>query len=292
MCMNWIVYLFGSGAAFFAGAGLVLAGVALAAFGRRPWMQRRASSAALFGLVFIALSATPLPYWFYAVAAAGTLGWLVAEGSKREWLRRRRVLFRAAAAALWLAGVALELPYHFLPAVPAAADPRLYLIGDSVSAGLGEAGVETWPRRLARSRAIVVTDFSQAAATTASALRQADRLPAEGGTVLVEIGGNDLLGSTSAAQFEHDLERLLARVCVPGRVVVMFELPLPPLHNEYGRAQRRLAAAYGVLLIPKRVLLAVLTADGATLDSIHLTPAGHERMAEAVGSLLRPESGD
>ncbi|HEX5106265.1 MAG TPA: hypothetical protein VFV87_20740, partial [Pirellulaceae bacterium] len=89
-------------------------------------------------------------------------------------------------------------------------------------------------------------------------------------------------------QFERDLDRLLERVAVPGRTIVMFELPLPPLANEYGRIQRRLAAKYGVRLIPKRVFISILAADGTTLDSIHLSDAGHQRMADAVWSIIEP----
>lgn len=67
----------------------------------------------------------------------------------------------------------------------------------------------------------------------------------------------------------------------------MFELPLPPFCNEFGRVQRRLAAKHGVTLIPKRVFATVLAGEEATLDSIHLSRAGHERMAEVVWGLIR-----
>ena len=61
--------------------------------------------------------------------------------------------------------------------------------------------------------------------------------------MLLEIGGNDLLGDTTPAGFESGLDNLLRVVSRPGRVVVMLELPLPPFFNEYGRAQRRVASA-------------------------------------------------
>jgi acyl-CoA thioesterase-1 len=70
-------------------------------------------------------------------------------------------------------------------------------------------------------------------------------------------------------------------------VVVMFELPLPPFANEYGRAQRRLAAKHRVKLIPPRMLVDVLTAEGATIDSLHLSPTGHALMAGMVWTALR-----
>ena len=117
---------------------------------------------------------------------------------------------------------------------------------------------------------------------------QANQLPAEGGLVLIEIGGNDLLGETTSAQFERDLNQLLSQIRAPGRTLVMFELPLPPLCNEYGRIQRRLAARYGVRLIPKRVFISVLAGGGATLDSIHLSEAGHQQMADSVWAVIDP----
>jgi len=129
-------------------------------------------------------------------------------------------------------------------------------------------------------------------ATVSTMLRHAQGLSLHDGIVLLEIGGNDLLGSTSPSDYEHNLEKLVSLCCGPGRIVVMFELPLPPFRNEYSLAQRRVAAKYEVRLIPKRLFIGVLTADGATVDSIHLTRAGHEAMAEMVWSILRPAYGE
>src|SRR5262249_20027137 len=142
--MNWVIYLLGSGAAFFLGAGLLLAAPALFS-NRRRWLSRRGTPVVLLGLGLVAVSATPLPYWFYAVAAGLTLCCMITEEAKSDLLRRRRVVFRALAAAVWLVAVALELPYQFAPTVSAAGRPKVYIIGDSVTAGMGERGVETWP---------------------------------------------------------------------------------------------------------------------------------------------------
>jgi acyl-CoA thioesterase I len=140
---------------------------------------------------------------------------------------------------------------------------------------------------LARSRSIDVQDYSQIGAKVSSVLRKAERVSLADGIVLLEIGGNDLLGSTHASEFERQLDQLLLQVCGPGRIVLMFELPLPPFANEFGRIQRRLAAKYHVKLIPKRIFVRLLTTDGATVDSIHLTQDGHERMAQTVWSLIQ-----
>ena len=54
--------------------------------------------------------------------------------------------------------------------------------------------------------------------------------------IVVEIGGNDILGGTPAKQFERDLDQLLSVLAVQeNRQVLMFELPLPPFYNAYGR---------------------------------------------------------
>lgn len=98
----------------------------------------------------------------------------------------------------------------------------------------------------------------------------------------MEIGGNDVLGTTTTSQFATDLEALLSNIATSDRQVIMFELPLPPFYHEYGRIQRTIAARHHVILIPKRVFLSVIAGNDSTLDSIHLSEAGHESMAATV----------
>jgi acyl-CoA thioesterase-1 len=287
-----LVYLFGSGAAFFLGIGCIFVGLAIVACTARRRPRTLSILLAVVGVILIALSSTPLPYWLYAVSFAVTLAWLVAERFDRPWFTRRRNCLRATVAAVWAVCAAVELPHHFLPTIGKIGRPTFYVIGDSVTAGMSDPRKDTWPNLLASAHGIDVIDLSQMGATAASAMKQADGLPAEGGLLLLEIGGNDLLGSPSAQQFAQDLDALLGRVCKPGRTVLIFELPLPPLSNDFGRAQRSLAAKHKVLLIPKRLFMNVLSADSATLDSIHLSPHGHAQMAALIWSLIHPAYGD
>jgi acyl-CoA thioesterase-1 len=173
------------------------------------------------------------------------------------------------------------------PSLPQLGRPILGIIGDSVTAGMGQQKVITWPGILADRYGVVVHDHSQMGANVASALRQAATVSSDERLVLLEIGGNDLLGETTPEGFEGGLARLLSAVFQPGRVVVMLELPLPPTYNDYGRIQRRLARRYKIFLIPKRVLLGVLQQGGTTLDTIHLTPEGHQRMADAIWNVMQ-----
>jgi acyl-CoA thioesterase I len=295
--MNYIVYFFGSGNAFFVGIGFILAGLAISIYFERRWLMIVGYLAAEFGLLLVVLSAAPIPYWLYIFACAMTLAWLVADRRKLIGFKSYINWIRGLVVIVWAVCFALEIPFRFVPVLSGGGHPAFGIIGDSVTAGLGEPDKntmtkrDTWPGLLVQKHDIEVTDLSQMGATTASALKQVDKLPAGSGLVLLEIGGNDLLGPTSTNKFESDLDVLLKRVCTPGRSVMMFELPLPPFRNGYGLVQRRLAARYQVLLIPKRVFIAVLSTPGATFDGIHLTPAGHEQMAMVVWSLIKPVYG-
>jgi acyl-CoA thioesterase I len=290
--MNWVIYFFGSEDAFFVGVGLVFVAAAFLSFYRRKWLMAASTLFAVIGLILIALSAAALPYWLYAAAGLVSLFWLVAERIETQIFQNSRRWLRLSTVVLWSIAAIAEFPYQIAPSLEPAGRPTLYIFADSVTAGMGEASVETWPKLLARSHSINVQDHSQMGAKVRSMLREVEGLNLGDGIVLLEIGGNDLLGSTSVSDFERDLNQLLARLSGPGRVVIMFELPLPPFSNQFGWVQRRLANKYRVKLIPKQIFVSVLTTDGATVDSVHLTKRGHERMAETVWSLIRSAYGE
>jgi acyl-CoA thioesterase-1 len=161
----------------------------------------------------------------------------------------------------------------------------MVVIGDSLSAGINDGVDIPWPTRLDEIALVNVSNNALAGATCRSAINQLDGLPKQC-VVIVEIGGNDLLGGRSASEFRADLDALLAEIQSPGREVVMFELPLPPFFNGYGYAQRELADKHNVALIPRRLLASVLFTEDATLDSIHLSNDGHQQLADRVASFL------
>lgn len=73
---------------------------------------------------------------------------------------------------------------------------------------------------------------------------------------------------------------------MPGRTLVMFELPLLPEMIPYGRAQRRLAKKYDVCLIPRRFFTKIVSGSDATSDGLHLSEIGARRMATLVTEVL------
>lgn len=279
--MNWLVYHIASGHAFFTGATLVIVAAVLS---MRP--KQRASRivvpAFLIGAIAIAISSTAIPYWYDALAIAATGLWGLS-----AYIRSWRRWTSSAVVAAWLGAIALEIPYHITPTLQPASSPALAVIGDSVTAGMGaDDESEKWPAILGRQHGVDVQDISHMGETAASARKRVGKHPITAPVVLLEIGGNDLLGSTSARQFEQDLDALLTDVSAPDRQLIMFELPLPPFCHEFGRIQRALARKHNVALVPKRVFLSVLAKNQSTLDSIHLSQAGHEQMAACVWDLV------
>lgn len=282
-----ILFHLASGQAFFSGAAiLILAAVGSGLFltwahaRRRFWLVGA-------GAMLIVLSATPQPIPYQVALAAITIAWIVAECRVTRpsgLLKVTRCLYLAA----WIAAIGLEAPFHAMPRLPAMPGAEIGILGDSVTAGMGENEAVTWPNILRERHLTPIHNHSRMGATVESAQKRGARLSRAETLVIVELGGNDMLGNTSAADFERGLDELLSEVRRPGRVVVMFELPLPPTYNRFGFAQRRLAKKHGVHLIPKRRLLAILRENNATLDSLHLSTAGHERMAALVWEIVGP----
>lgn len=283
--MNPIVFHIASGQAFF--TGVVLIGLAAAVSNlAQPWVKRAVPLAAVIGMLAIVLSSTPVPIWSYGLTAVAIAFW-----TGTAWKPRRR---KGASIGVILAltvTLLLELPWHFTPRLEPAYGRSLAVIGDSVTAGMGENEARTWPGLYAAAHDVTVQDLSEMGETASSALKRVRGEEVTADVVLLEIGGNDLLGGTTAADFKRDLDGLLTALRNPDRQLIMFELPLPPFRHEYGYIQRRLATKHQVRLVPKRVFLGILAGEDSTLDSIHLSQAGHDRMAECVWELTEPAFG-
>lgn len=286
LLLRGVTYHFASGQALWFGLALLLLAVRVEGW---SWSRFRIVSIAFLGLMWIALSGWP-SLGMQGVLMAVVLAWLI---------RPALPIQAPLPSAKWLgAGVSvsvvltllLELPWYLGPRRPSSPAKSLAVIGDSVTAGLNDRDV-TWPRVLSASGAATIFDASQQGATLQSASQQLARLDGRGDALLIEIGGNDLLEGLPLDQFAARLETLLQAARPQYETIVMLELPLPPLSNRYGVIQRRLARRYGVALIPKREFARVLTASGSTVDSIHLSNRGQQRMADIVRFWLRlPET--
>ena len=300
--MNTVLFHFVSGDAFFSGLLVVAAGAVV--IGASDRKRRRSGSAIiLIGWVLIVASATA-----HSVVAYATLAYLsilvmtarpsptISEPTEHpretadaqpDGQKRVPMMFRHCPMLCTgvIAAMMFETFMHHPGQIRVSEQRPIIVIGDSLSAGINDDQDIPWPTRLDEIASLKVSNNARAGATCRSAINQLDGLPKQC-VVIVEIGGNDLLGGRSASEFRADLDTLLAAIQSPEREVLMFELPLPPFFNGYGYAQRHLAAKHHVSLIPRRLLASVLFSKGATLDSIHLSNDGHRQLAQRVAHFL------
>jgi acyl-CoA thioesterase I len=284
---NPLVLHFASGASLFSGAVILLLAILLARRMATRWRRTVRDVAALLGGALMVLSATPGPRGLSTALAVGVLAWIACQRFPRKWATRTALFLRIILAGLILLAVGLETPFRFLPSLPAGQHDRLVVLGDSISRGI--VPDSSWPQTFTARHAVPALNLALNGATAESArLEQAPRIPPEADLVIIEIGGNDMLGGSGspAAQFAHDLDRLLASVVQLGRTVVMLELPLPPTFEDFGRAQRAAAARYGAVLVPKSYFCQVLAVPGGTVDGLHLAQGGMDAMADILYGLL------
>ena len=285
--MHPLILSFAYGRAFFAGIVLALsANLLLLRFGVGLWRGLLTVLAAT-GMIFVVISATPAPLWLYVVWGLLSLAGLVLGNLPRTTQRARGWVALAAVIAPATL-IFMEAPYHRTPRITVKPGQTVYVLGDSLSAGMATHD-RCWPAVLAELTSLRIVNYAQAGATVQSAFAQAQEITLSNTVVILEIGGNDLLGGTDAETFRARLDPLLGYLRASGHVLVMFELPLYPFRNAYGQAQRELAARYGVALLPKRQLTLVLGMTDGTQDGLHLSDAGHAALAKQMAEVIRPE---
>jgi acyl-CoA thioesterase-1 len=231
------------------------------------------------GAVLVLASSTPFPLWVYCIWVALWIAAFLLPAFRRNRLILPSFILLSVLLCL------IEVPHHRLHWIPINSDQHIYVIGDSLSAGVGSAE-RTWPLLLGDISHLKVTNLAQPGATASSALSQVNGVALPNSLVLVEIGGNDLLGTTSSTQFSKDLDTLLSKI--PSSCsCAMFELPLLPFHGGFGAAQRTLASKHHIILIPKEVLTEAIGGSGDTIDGLHLSQQGHDTLAVLTyGDLL------
>lgn len=288
--MNPLTIHLANGNAFFVGILFFIAVSALGIFTAHPLYAVISRNVLILGALCVLSSSTPLPLWLAALWAISLL-WVLKHLYARQPGNRRRLRFvHAGVLLLSLTAAGLELPYHLTPKITIDRNRTLILVGDSISAGVENDGVTAaWPVIFRQQYGVTLLDLSYPGLTLQSALqrlRQRDFSVYERPVFLLEIGGNDVLGDATAQQFSDDLHALLTFVSPTADAVIMLELPLPPFHHAYSKAQRRLARAFQITLIPKRYFAGVLGSRNATFDGLHLSQHGHQQMADMLGNLL------
>ncbi len=273
-----ILWFCACGKSFF--FGLLLLVIAMIIPSKKIWMKYLSYLLRTLGLLFVVLSSTPLHPLFYV------LGLILLLGS--SFKSKRQVYFKMLFMFFAFLLTFIEIPFHILPDVSTSDADRIYVVGDSISSGMGNKDEKTWPVLLSEKLHIATENLSIAGATAESALKQqVPKVSGKGNLVFLEIGGNDLLNYNSPEKYETALTEIIQQFQASSNQIVWFELPLLPQYYPYGRIQRKLARKYDITLIPKSVMANVFGTLGATSDGMHLTPNGHEMMAHEIYKLIQ-----
>ncbi len=296
MEINPVVLQFVNGNTFFYGIVLFLFTSLMAFLPKRKIFSGLSRFLTFLGILAVLLSSTPLPIWFYVLWGSSIVCFLFYKAHSGLETNKQHayhlppivVIIISLVAALW------ELPYHTKPSINTTRITRIIVIADSISAGIGDK-TTTWPVILKKKYSIDIVDLSLPGATLESAITQAKGLifgNSDRSLIILEIGGNDMLGETKIDKFQYGFDELLKVVSKSTNKVVLLELPLPPFHNHYGKIQRELTAKYHTVLIPKHYFTQVLGHPDATMDGLHLSETGHHAMVQMLEEFIAfPELG-
>lgn len=239
------------------------------------------------GMILIIISGTPLPafiYIFWFLLIINVLGF---QNSEKEWQIKLFPIIRGVTSLFCIIVFLFEWPYLKAPVVPRNDLKVMYVIGDSVSAGIHKDEL-TWVKIIKENHGINIINLAQGGVGCREAISQAQKVRQSNALVLIEIGGNDLFNGVALDEYEASMEKILQILSNKNCVLIMFDLPVPPLKNYFSETQRRLAKKYNVTLIPKRYLTSILSPNENKLDYVHLSSTGHQKMAELVWEIIKP----
>lgn len=192
-------------------------------------------------------------------------------------------------------------PAAAAPAPDARPDaPRIIVLGDSLTAGLGLDVANSFPsvlqRRLdARGLPYQVVNAGVSGDTSAGGLRRLEWAMSDGDpqVLIVALGGNDGLRGLPPEQLQQNLASIIARAQARGLDVVLTGMEAPPNFGDDYTSRFRavypaLAKRYDVTLVP--FLLDGVAGDPAfnQADGIHPNERGAERVADRVWRALEP----
>jgi len=179
--------------------------------------------------------------------------------------------------------------------------PRVVVLGDSLTAGLGLDVEQSFPsliqERLDREgHDYEVVNAGVSGDTSAGGLRRLEWALAEGHPkiLIVALGGNDGLRGLPPEQLEANLASIIEQSQKRGLTVILAGMEAPPnfgadYTTRFRAVYPSLAARYKVRLLP--FLLAGVAGDPALNqpDGVHPNPRGASIVADLVWRALQPE---
>ena len=177
-------------------------------------------------------------------------------------------------------------------ASPASAgEPRIVVLGDSLTAGFGLAREDAFPARLeaalrAEGHRWRVVDAGVSGDTSAGGLARLDWVLADRPEiVIVELGANDGLRGLPTERMEANLDAILARIGESGASILLAGMRAPANFGaDYAAAFR---AVYERLAARHRVALYPFFLEGVAMEPALNQPDGIHPNAAGVDEIVR-----
>lgn len=188
------------------------------------------------------------------------------------------------------------------PPPPAKTDderPKIVVLGDSLTAGLGLLEVQSYPHLLQQKIDAVgyqyeIVNAGVSGDTTAGGLRRLDwSLQEDVKVLIVALGGNDGLRGLPVTEMKQNLTQIIETTRAKNVVVILAGMEAPPNYGadyaaSFRQVYRDLALKYRLPFVP---FLLDRVAGQAALnqaDGIHPNPQGAAIVADTVWNVLKP----
>jgi len=182
---------------------------------------------------------------------------------------------------------------------PAAIRPRIVVLGDSLTAGLGISVADAYPSVLqqrldASGLRFEVVNAGVSGDTSAGGLARLDwALQGDVRILIVALGGNDALRALPAEELSRNLAAIIEKAQSRGIAVLLAGMEAPPNFGRdyivsFHHVYPALAKQYHVAFVPF-LLQGVAGSDTLNQrDGIHPTAEGARILADNVWAVLKP----
>ena len=177
--------------------------------------------------------------------------------------------------------------------------PRVVVLGDSLTAGLGLASAESYPARLQTladhaGHDVDIVAMGVSGDTTAGGLRRLEwALDGDVRIVVVALGGNDGLRGLPVDQMKTNLGAIIEGATAYGASVVLTGMEAPPnfgprYTDDFRAVFRELADRYALAFVPFLLEGVAGVPELNQADGIHPNAEGADRVATHVWPVLEP----
>lgn len=177
--------------------------------------------------------------------------------------------------------------------------PKIVVLGDSLTAGLGLLETQSYPHLLQEKIdrdgfRYEVVNAGVSGDTSAGGLRRLDWALQEDVRILIlELGANDGLRGLPVSEMKENLGKIIEAARAKNAIVILTGMEAPPNYGaEYAASfrgtYRELALKYKVLFVPFLLDKVAGQASLNQADGIHPNPAGAAIVADTVWNVLKP----